>query len=57
MTKKEKSNKANEHDGDCGSCLHDHAYMDISKAFNNRVILDIQKKAKDNGTYADVKKK
>lgn len=45
------------HDWDCGSAFADDYYMTLSKAFNNKVILDIQKKAKEDSTYADVKKK
>lgn len=45
------------HEWDCGNVFADDYYMNISKAFNNRVILDIQKKGKDDGTYAEVKKK
>lgn len=52
--------QAHEHktaDWDCGSAFADDYYMSLSRAFNNRVILDIQKKGKDDGTYAEVKKK
>lgn len=49
--------EAHEHDGDMWCCLQDQYYMELSSKYNNKLILDIQKKAKESWSFHEVKKK